>query len=85
MQSKLTFEKPLIELEEHLNQLRVFAQEHPDLDISEGLKVLDKNVKALNRKATQMLSRWDKVWFARHELRPQSFSYIESIFENPIE
>ena len=85
MQSKLTFEKPLIELEEHLNQLKSFAQKHPDLDISEGLKVLERNTRALNRKAVQTLSRWDKVWFARHELRPQSFSYIESIFENPIE
>ena len=85
MQSKLTFEKPLIELEEHLNQLKSFAQKHPDLDISEGLKALERNTRALNRKAVQTLSRWDKVWFARHELRPQSFSYIESIFENPIE
>ncbi|MEC8840763.1 MAG: acetyl-CoA carboxylase carboxyltransferase subunit alpha [Candidatus Poribacteria bacterium] len=85
MQSKLTFEKPLIELEEHLNQLKSFAQKHPDLDISEGLKALERNTRALNRKSVQTLSRWDKVWFARHELRPQSFSYIESIFENPIE
>ena len=53
MQTKLTFEQPLIELEECLNQLKSFARKNPDLDISEGLKALEKNARTLNRKATR--------------------------------
>ena len=85
MQSKLNFEKPLIELEKRIQRLKDFSDSHPEIDISKGLMALENNVKSQTRKIFKGLSRWDKVQLARHEQRPQSFSYIEAIFDDPVE
>ena len=58
--TELDFEKPLIELERHLAQLDAFTEEHPDLDLSEGITVLKQNADTLTKQTFQKLSRWDK-------------------------
>ena len=86
MQSKtLNFEKPLTELSQYITQLKTFAQSNPDLDLTEGIQALEKNVTTLTKQAFQNLTRWDKVWLARHEQRPQAPTYIKAFFDDPIE
>ena len=46
MQSKLNFEKPLIELEKQIQKLKDFSDSHPEIDISKGLMALEGNVKS---------------------------------------
>ena len=71
--TELEFEKPLIELENHLVELEVFAQEHPELDLTEGIDALKQNMPIrLQSRSFQKLSRWDKVRLARHAQRPQA-------------
>jgi len=86
MQSKtLKFEKPLTELNQYITQLKTFAQANPDLDLTQGIQALEKNVTILTKQAFQNLTRWDKVWLARHEERPQSPTYIRALFDDAIE
>ena len=83
--TELEFEKPLIELEQHLAQLETFAEENPDLDLAEGIDALKQNADTLTKQTFQKLSRWDKVRLARHGQRPQSAFYINALLDEPTE
>ncbi|RKU21917.1 acetyl-CoA carboxylase carboxyl transferase subunit alpha, partial [Candidatus Poribacteria bacterium] len=83
--TELEFEKPLIELEQHLAQLETFAQEHPELDLTEGIDALKQNADTLTKQTFQKLSRWDKVRLARHGQRPQASFYINALLDEPTE
>ncbi len=83
--TELDFEKPLIELERHLSQLDVFTEEHPELDLTEGIAALKQNADTLTKQTFQKLSRWDKVRLARHAQRPQASLYIDSLLNDPVE
>ncbi len=83
--TELDFEKPLIELERHLSQLDVFIEEHPELDLTEGIAALKQNADTLTKQTFQKLSRWDKVRLARHAQRPQASLYIDALLDDPIE
>lgn len=83
--TELDFEKSLIELERHLAQLDAFAEEHPDLDLTEGIAALKQNADTLTKQTFQKLSRWDKVRLARHPQRPQASLYIDTLLEEPVE
>jgi acetyl-CoA carboxylase carboxyl transferase subunit alpha len=86
MRSKpLHFEKPLIELSQHVAQLKAFAAANPELDMTTGIQALEANSTELVRKAFRNLTRWDKVWLARREGRPQASVYIKALFDDPIE
>lgn len=86
MRSKnLDFEKPLIELGQHIAQLKSFAEENPESSIAENIKALEADADRFTRHTFQKLTRWDKVWLARHEERPQTPIYINALFDDPIE
>lgn len=81
----LDFEKPLVELSQHIAQLKAFAQANPELDIKKGIKALEEDTKHLTKQTFQKLTRWDIVRLARHEARPQAPIYINAILDTPIE
>ena len=83
--TELEFERSLIELEHHLTQLQTFAQEHPELDLTEGIDALKQNADTLTKQTFQKLSRWDKVRLARHAQRPQASFYINALLDEPTE
>lgn len=83
--TELEFEKPLIELEQHLSQLRAFAQAYPDIDLTHGIDALKRNANTITKQTFQNLSRWDKVRLARHAHRPQAPFYINALFDEPTE
>ncbi len=83
--TELDFEKPLIELERHLVQLETFTEEHPELDLSEGIAALKQNADTLTKQTFQKLSRWDKVRLSRHPQRPQASHYINALLDDPVE
>ena len=86
MRSKnLDFEKPLSELNQLIDQLKAFAEANLELDIAESIKALETDTDRLTRQIFQKLTRWDKVWLARHEERPQTPIYIDALFDDPIE
>lgn len=69
----LDFEKPIIELEEKIAEMRKFSE---NLDIADEIMELEKKVKQLQESVFSNLTRWQKVQLARHPERPYTLDYI---------
>lgn len=80
----LDFERPIVELEKRLEELKRLAKDRPDMFDSE-IKLLEKNVAELKEKTFKGLSAWQKVQIARHPDRPLARDFIEMMFTGFIE
>jgi acetyl-CoA carboxylase carboxyl transferase subunit alpha len=78
----LEFEKPIIELENKIEEMRVLSD---SLDISNEIGKLEKKVNDLRTSVYKNLTRWQIVQIARHPERPYSLDYIYLMTENFIE
>jgi acetyl-CoA carboxylase carboxyl transferase subunit alpha len=78
----LEFEKPIIELENKIEEMRVLSD---SLDISNEIGKLEKKVNDLRSSVYKNLTRWQIVQIARHPERPYSLDYIYLMTENFIE
>tara|TARA_Y100000766_G_scaffold102323_1_gene87583 strand:+ start:169 stop:1116 length:948 start_codon:yes stop_codon:yes gene_type:complete len=80
----LDFEKPIIELEEKLNQMKeIAAKSGKSLD-KEALVLEDKIVE-LKKEIFSNLTRWQKVQLSRHPNRPYFLDYVYKITNEFIE
>jgi len=75
----LEFEKPIIELEQKIEEMRKFSGE---LDISVEINKLEKKVNELRSQVYKDLTRWQIVQIARHPERPYSLDYIYLMTEH---
>ena len=80
----LDFEKPLIELEKEIENLRKFSTSK-QLHFSEQLKNLEDKLHRLQKEIFSGLTRWQTTQLARHIDRPKTSDYIQMIFENFME
>lgn len=80
----LDFEKPIIELEKKIAEMKVLAMEG-NVEIDEEIKKLESKKDRMIRDTYSKLSRWQRVQLARHPDRPFSLQYIEEIFDDFIE
>jgi len=80
----LEFEKPLLELERKIQELRSFSKDK-GIDLSEEITTLENKAKLMKKEIYAQLSPWEKVQLARHPQRPSSLDYIKLIFEDFIE
>lgn len=78
----LDFEKPIIELENKIEEMRKFEGH---LDISSEIKNLEEKVNELKRSIYDNLTRWQRVQLARHPERPYTLDYIYMMTDNFIE
>ena len=74
----LSFEKPILELEERLRELKEFSESH-NIDVSAELADLKKKINETQRRIFSNLTPWDEVQLARHPQRPYTLDYIEKI------
>ena len=81
----LDFEKPLIELEQKLDEMRAVDTGRPDVDLSKEIAALEQRVEELRTSIYQNLTRWQRVQLARHPLRPYTLDYIEALTEGFVE
>ena len=80
----LDFEKPIVELEEKLNQMKeIAAKSGKSLD-KEALVLEDKIVE-LKKEIFSNLTRWQKVQLSRHPNRPYFLDYVYKITNEFIE
>ena len=77
--SVLDFEKPIAEIADKIDALRVAAVENPDL--LPQINKLKIEESALRKKIYSKLSTWQKVQVARHPNRPHTLDFIERIFD----
>jgi len=78
----LDFEKPIIELEAKLEEMRKYSG---DLDIGREIQKIEGKVNQLKETLYKDLSRWQRVQLARHPDRPYTLDYIYEMTNNFIE
>jgi acetyl-CoA carboxylase carboxyl transferase subunit alpha len=81
MKHQLDFEKPIVELQNKLAELR----KHPDthslgISFEEEIQQIEKKIEETRRQIFSNLSPWQRVQLARHPLRPFSLDYLQTAF-----
>ena len=80
----LEFEKPIVELETKLADMKELARES-DVDVSDAIKKLESKISSLKKDTFQNLTRWQRVQLSRHPERPYALDYIYEISDEFIE
>lgn len=80
----LEFEKPLIELEREIVNLKRFSK-GKSLHFNEQLKGLEEKLHRLQKEIFSTLTGWQITQLARHIDRPKASHYIQWMFENFVE
>jgi acetyl-CoA carboxylase carboxyl transferase subunit alpha len=78
----LEFEKPIIELEQKMEEMRRYA-DNPDIALE--IARIEKRVNQLQLTVYAGLTRWQKVQLARHADRPYTLDYISMITKDFVE
>lgn len=80
----LDFEKPILELERRIQELKSFSSEK-EIDVSEEIKKLEKKAEQIKKEIFNNLTAWQRVQIARHPQRPYTLDYIKNIVSGFIE
>jgi acetyl-CoA carboxylase carboxyl transferase subunit alpha len=80
----LDFERPLVELEQKIEELRDFANGER-LEFREELHRLESKAEKLRHEIFTGLTRWQQVQLARHPKRPHTLDYLEVLAEGFLE
>ena len=80
----LEFEKPILELEQTLNELQKQAAEQK-IDLTAQIKAIEDKLEATKKEIFTNLTPWQRVQLARHPNRPYMLDYIERIATEFIE
>ncbi len=80
----LDFEKPIIELENKLNQMKEIASKSGKSLDNEAIS-LEEKITELKKEIFSNLTRWQKVQLSRHPSRPYFLDYIYKITNEFIE
>lgn len=72
----LEFERPIIELERKIEELRILAQEG-NLDVQDEIKQIEAKIVQLSSEIYSHLTPWQRVQLARHPNRPYTSDYIK--------
>lgn len=78
----LEFEKPIVELESKIAEMRALAD---TLDIEPQIEELQQQVENLRSEIYRNLTRWQRVQIARHPDRPYSLDYFTHTFSDFVE
>ncbi len=80
----LEFEKPLVELERQISEMRQYAATE-NVDLQGEIKKLEERVRRLSEQIYSSLTRWQRVQLARHPQRPYTLDYIERMVADFVE
>ncbi|MDP9004120.1 MAG: acetyl-CoA carboxylase carboxyltransferase subunit alpha, partial [Verrucomicrobiota bacterium] len=80
----LDFEKPILELQRRLQDLKNHSDEH-DLDFDSEVEAMENKIRETRRAIYDNLTAWQRVQLARHIRRPFALDYIGRCFTDWIE
>ena len=80
----LDFEKPIIELERKIDELKGFTARE-DLNMSGEVKKLEARLSQIKKEVYENLTPWQRVQLARHPKRPYTLDYIEMLMTDFVE
>jgi len=82
MKHVLEFEKPIVELQQKLAELRKHPESHlPELSIDEEIALIETKLEETRRQVFTNLTAWQRVQLARHPKRPYSLDYLRLAFD----
>jgi acetyl-CoA carboxylase carboxyl transferase subunit alpha len=80
----LDFEKPILELQRRLQDLKDHSDQH-DLDFDSEVEAMESKIRETRRQIYDNLTAWQRVQLARHIQRPFALDYVARCFTNWIE
>lgn len=80
----LDFEKPILELERKIQELKKFIADKK-IDLSSEVRRLEDKLESLREDTYGNLSAWQRVQLARHPQRPYTLDYIRMLMSDFIE
>jgi acetyl-CoA carboxylase carboxyl transferase subunit alpha len=81
MKHQLDFEKPIIELQNKLDELRAHPEKHSlGISFEEELQIIERKIEETRRQIFLHLTPWQRVQLARHPKRPYTLDYIQRAF-----
>jgi acetyl-CoA carboxylase carboxyl transferase subunit alpha len=78
----LEFEKPIVELELKVEEMRRYAD---SLDIADEIRTMEEKILSLRKSVFSNLTRWQKVQLARHPDRPYTLDYLQMMATDFVE
>jgi acetyl-CoA carboxylase carboxyl transferase subunit alpha len=75
----LDFERPLIELEKKIDELKALSASG-SVDFTSEISKLEKKARKLQTEIFRDLSRWQIVQLSRHSARPYLLDYVQHLF-----
>ncbi|MHB1863996.1 MAG: acetyl-CoA carboxylase carboxyltransferase subunit alpha [Gemmatimonadaceae bacterium] len=82
--ASLEFEKPLVELEHQIEELRRLAGDR-QMDVAAELALLEQKLAALRAEIYRNLTPWQRVLVARSNKRPFTLDYLRLAFTDFVE
>src|SRR5213076_346266 len=80
----LDFERPIVELEKQIDELKRLAGDQ-QLNVAEEIAPLEKKLTELREEIYRNLTPWQRVQVARSAKRPFTLDYIQLTFTDFIE
>src|SRR5437667_5554446 len=80
----LDFEKPILELQRRLQDLKNHSDQH-DLDFDSEVEAMESKIRETRRQIYDNLTAWQRVQLARHIRRPFALDYVGRCFTDWIE
>ena len=80
----LDFEKPLVELQMRIDQIRQLAEEN-GVDVTDNLRLLEARATQLRQEIFGSLTPMQELQLARHPRRPSTLDYIQAISDEWME
>ena len=80
----LDFEKPILELQRRLQDLKAHSDEHA-MDFESEVDSMEAKIRETRREIYDNLSAWQRVQIARHVQRPFALDYVSRCFTEWVE
>jgi acetyl-CoA carboxylase carboxyl transferase subunit alpha len=81
MKHYLDFEKPIVELQRKLDELKRHPEAHSlRISFEEEIAIIEKKIGQTRREIFSSLTAWQKVQLARHPKRPYTLDYLRLAF-----
>jgi acetyl-CoA carboxylase carboxyl transferase subunit alpha len=83
MKHQLDFEKPIIELQNKLDDLRAHPEKHSlGIRFEEEIQLIEKKLEETRRQIFLNLTAWQRIQLARHPRRPFMLDYVHLAFSD---
>jgi len=83
MKHQLDFEKPILELQQKLEELKKQPETHSlDISFEEEVGLIEKKLEETKRQIFANLRAWDRIKIARHPKRPFTLDYLGLAFSD---